>query len=130
MNLAQVGFVLRHANGSEARLADLERTEQILDLWTGTLSSRFMLDRLPVHVETWVHPTADLLAVRVNPGAMPAHRIARLGVGFCPEERAIYSSLSCEENLLLPPQVGGRAFRLIRIIAPAAGRQKKQKYQP
>jgi hypothetical protein len=76
LNLAQVGFVLRHAGGSEARLADLERTEQILDLWTGTLSSRFMLDRLPVHVETWVHPTADLLAVRVNPGAMPPHRIA------------------------------------------------------
>lgn len=34
------------------------------------------------------------------------HRIARLGVGFCPEERGIYSSLSCEENLLLLPQLG------------------------
>ncbi len=37
---------------------------------------------------------------------MPSHRIAQLGVGYCPEERGIYSSLSCEENLLLPPQVG------------------------
>lgn len=37
---------------------------------------------------------------------MPPHKIARLGVGYCPEERGIYSSLSCEENLLLPPQVG------------------------
>jgi len=33
----------------------------------------------------------------------PAHRIARLGVGYCPEERGIFSSLSAEENLLLPP---------------------------
>jgi branched-chain amino acid transport system ATP-binding protein len=34
---------------------------------------------------------------------MPTHRIAHLGVGYCPEERGIFSSLSTEENLLLPP---------------------------
>ncbi|MDA8456262.1 ABC transporter ATP-binding protein [Acidovorax sp. GBBC 3334] len=34
---------------------------------------------------------------------MPTHRIAHLGLGYCPEERGIFSSLSCEENLLLPP---------------------------
>ena len=34
---------------------------------------------------------------------MATHRIAHLGVGYCPEERGIFSSLSCEENLLLPP---------------------------
>jgi branched-chain amino acid transport system ATP-binding protein len=37
--------------------------------------------------------------------AMPTHRIAHLGVGYCPEERGIFSSLSTEENLLLPPMV-------------------------
>src|SRR5690606_23891752 len=31
---------------------------------------------------------------------LPTHRIAHLGVGYCPEERGIFSSLSCEENLL------------------------------
>lgn len=36
---------------------------------------------------------------------MPTHRIAHLGVGYCPEERGIYASLSVEENLLLPPTV-------------------------
>jgi branched-chain amino acid transport system ATP-binding protein len=35
----------------------------------------------------------------------PTHRIAHLGIGYCPEERAIFSSLSVEENLLLPPRV-------------------------
>mgnify|MGYP000094001998 FL=1 len=35
----------------------------------------------------------------------PAHKIAHLGVGFCPEERAIFSSLNVEENLMLPPAV-------------------------
>ncbi|HJV73669.1 MAG TPA: ABC transporter ATP-binding protein [Noviherbaspirillum sp.] len=36
---------------------------------------------------------------------LPTHRIAHLGVGYCPEERGIFSSLSTEENLLLPPLV-------------------------
>jgi branched-chain amino acid transport system ATP-binding protein len=36
---------------------------------------------------------------------MPTHRIAHLGLGYCPEERGIFSSLSVEENLLLPPVV-------------------------
>lgn len=36
---------------------------------------------------------------------LPTHRIAHLGLGFCPEERGIFASLSCEENLLLPPVV-------------------------
>ena len=37
--------------------------------------------------------------------AMPTHRIARLGIGYCPEERGIFSSLSAEENLMLPPEL-------------------------
>ncbi len=36
---------------------------------------------------------------------LPTHKIAHFGVGYCPEERGIFSSLSCEENLLLPPQL-------------------------
>jgi branched-chain amino acid transport system ATP-binding protein len=36
---------------------------------------------------------------------MATHRIAHLGIGYCPEERGIFSSLSTEENLMLPPQL-------------------------
>jgi branched-chain amino acid transport system ATP-binding protein len=39
---------------------------------------------------------------------MPTYRIAHCGVGYCPEERGIFSSLSCEENLLLPPHIGAK----------------------
>ncbi|NHZ42283.1 ABC transporter ATP-binding protein [Massilia aquatica] len=38
---------------------------------------------------------------------MPTHKIAHLGIGYCPEERGIFSSLSTEENLMLPPQLAG-----------------------
>ena len=38
---------------------------------------------------------------------LPTHKIAHLGVGYCPEERGIFASLSTEENLLLPPVLAG-----------------------
>ncbi|SHM89405.1 amino acid/amide ABC transporter ATP-binding protein 2, HAAT family [Duganella sacchari] len=38
---------------------------------------------------------------------LPTHRIAHLGIGYCPEERGIFSSLSTEENLMLPPHLNG-----------------------
>jgi len=51
---------------------------------------------------------------------MPPHRIAQLGVGYCPEERGIYSGLSCEENLMLPPRVssGGVCIEEIYEMFP------------
>jgi len=52
--------------------------------------------------------------------AMPTHQIARLGIGYCPEERGIFSSLSTEENLLLPPQLasGGMSVAEIYTMFP------------
>ncbi|WP_407927312.1 ABC transporter ATP-binding protein [Lampropedia cohaerens] len=49
-------------------------------------------------------------AIRINGVetiAMPTYRIAHLGVGYCPEERGIFASLTAEENLLLPPPLKG-----------------------
>jgi branched-chain amino acid transport system ATP-binding protein len=51
---------------------------------------------------------------------MPSYRIARLGIGYCPEERGIFASLSTEENLLLPPhlQEGGMSVAEIYQMFP------------
>ena len=48
------------------------------------------------------------------------HRIARLGIGYCPEERGIFSSLSAEENLMLPPTLapGGMSVEQIYAMFP------------
>lgn len=48
---------------------------------------------------------------------LPPHRIAHLGVGYCPEERGIFASLSAEENLMLPPTVGPGGMGLDEIYA-------------
>ena len=60
---------------------------------------------------------------------LPPHKIAHLGIGYCPEERGIFSSLSCEENLLLPPAVASTGLSvdeisegLAPVIVQALGR--------
>jgi len=47
---------------------------------------------------------------------LTSDRIARLGIALCPEERGIFSSLSVEENLLLPPKVRPGGLDLDRIF--------------
>ncbi len=51
---------------------------------------------------------------------MSSRAIARLGIGYVPEERGIFSSLSVEENLMLPPQVqpGGMTVEQIFDLFP------------
>ncbi len=47
-------------------------------------------------------------------GMQPRH-IARLGIALCPEERGIFSSLSVEENLMLPPRIAPDGLSVERI---------------
>jgi len=46
---------------------------------------------------------------------LPPHKVARLGIGYCPEERGIFASLTAEENLMLPPAVGKDAMSVDEI---------------
>ena len=50
--------------------------------------------------------TGTIEVAGVETSHLQTNEIARLGLGYCPEERGIFSSLSCEENLMLPPSVG------------------------
>jgi branched-chain amino acid transport system ATP-binding protein len=51
-------------------------------------------------------------AIRLSP-----HKVARLGVGYCPEERGIFSSLSTQENLRLPPVTAQGGMSVDEIYA-------------
>jgi branched-chain amino acid transport system ATP-binding protein len=58
--------------------------------------------------------------------ALAPHRIARLGVAYCPEERGIYASLSTEENLLLPPPLGPGGMSIAEIYAMFPNLQERR----
>ena len=60
---------------------------------------------------------------------LASNRIARLGIAWCPEERGIFSSLSVEENLLLPPKVrdcGLTVEQIYRLFPNLAERRASQ----
>ena len=61
--------------------------------------------------------TGSVTVGGVETVGMSPHRIARLGLGYCPEERGIFASLSAEENLLLLPEVGPDGMGLEEIYA-------------
>jgi hypothetical protein len=89
LNLAQIGFALTKADGSPAVFEDLRDPVQTLDLWTGALTSRFAFETVPIRVDSWVRPDRDLLAVRVDRGALSPDRLA-VRIKF-PYPRAIHS---------------------------------------
>lgn len=66
------------------------------------------------------HRSGSVMINGVETIELSSHHIARLGVGYCPEERGIYASLSTEENLLLPPVVrsGGMSLEEIYEMFP------------
>ena len=58
--------------------------------------------------------------------SIPTHKIAHLGIGYCPEERGIFSSLTVEENLLLPPVVKEGGMSLPEIYAMFPNLQERR----
>jgi branched-chain amino acid transport system ATP-binding protein len=59
----------------------------------------------------------------------PSYKVARLGIGYCPEERGIFASLSVEENLVFLPRVGSDGMSLeaiYRIFPNLELRRKSQ----
>jgi branched-chain amino acid transport system ATP-binding protein len=60
---------------------------------------------------------------------MPPHKVVQLGIGYCPEERGIFASLTAEENLTLPPAVGSGGMSVAEIYAMFPNLEERRKSQ-
>src|SRR5438128_5646360 len=71
--------------------------------------------------------TGSIVVHGVETIAWPTYRIAHLGIGYVPEERGIFSSLSVEENLTLPPEIarGGMSVEEIYEMFPNLRERRK-----
>ncbi len=76
LHLGQIGFVLKHADGSLATTNDLTDISQRLDLWDGEIVSHFKFDGELVDVETVCDPKLDAVAVRVQSPLLKSQRLA------------------------------------------------------
>ncbi len=77
LHLGQIGFILKHADGSRAQTNDVTDIKQQLDLWNGQILSHFRFDGQPVEATTVCDPHLDAMAVRVK---SPLLKSQRLGI--------------------------------------------------
>ncbi|UDF05705.1 hypothetical protein [Asticcacaulis sp. AND118] len=75
-SLGRLSLDLRARDGSPARFADIKDTRQTLDLWTGTLTSRFVYDGEAVTVVTRVLPDCDAIMAEVTSALVAQGRLA------------------------------------------------------
>jgi hypothetical protein len=75
-SLGRVALALRSAAGEVARLENLSDTRQRLDLWSGSLHSRFVYEKQPVSVLTAVHPHRDMVIVEIRSPLVASGRLA------------------------------------------------------
>lgn len=74
-SLGRVSLDLRAKDGTPARFADVKETRQTLDLWTGTLTSRFVYDGEAVMVVTRVLPDSDTIMAEVTSALVTQGRL-------------------------------------------------------
>ena len=79
INLGRVALVLKKKDGTPAQVRDLKNTKQTLDLWTGTVTSKFELEGVPVMVKTACHPHQDMIACSID---SPLVKQGRVSVSF------------------------------------------------
>lgn len=76
LNLGRFSLKLTKANGEAADIGELENIRQELDLWSGTITSRYELEGAPVLVQTRCHPKLDAVAVRIESPLVASGRLA------------------------------------------------------
>lgn len=75
LQLGNVGLAFTLENGEQATVDDIQQAEQTLDLWTGLIHSKFMVEGQPVEVWTAAAQTTDRVAVKVSSPLIAAERI-------------------------------------------------------
>src|ERR1700687_2086715 len=76
LHLGRIGLRLLRTDHREALVTDISDVEQTLELWSGSITSRFQLQAVPVIVRTTVHPDLDLLAVTIESKLIEQGRLA------------------------------------------------------
>jgi hypothetical protein len=115
MNLGRIGLLLHKPDGKRAIQSDLLDPHQELDLWTGTLTSRFTLDGHPVSVRTACHPQHDAIAVRIESAAIASGQIAAY-VDFPGPDSRQFADYVGSKSSVFPTTVSGETANRIDLI--------------
>jgi hypothetical protein len=76
LQLGNIGFEILKKDGSKAGLEDIRNISQVLNMWTGEITSDFSIENIPVQVSTFGHHTKDAISVRVRSELVKEGRIS------------------------------------------------------
>ena len=123
LQLGNLGFELVKKDGSIAQIEDLKDLQQELDLWTGEIKSSFTLESVPVSVQTLVHPSQDLVAVKVNSRLLqekrirlklvfpyPSNAFADMGVDYSHANKHQSSATDFQKGILFQHQLDSTRY--------------------
>src|SRR6187455_3007632 len=75
LQLANIGLEIKKKDGSLATANDIRNINQVLDLWTGIITSSFTVEDIPVKVTTVCHQTQDAVSFRIESALLKAKKI-------------------------------------------------------
>jgi hypothetical protein len=77
LQLGNIGLEIKKKNGELINVSDVEKVEQHLDMWTGKISSHFLIEGIPVDVITYANQSNDAIASKIT---SPLIQLGRLAV--------------------------------------------------
>ncbi|WP_036745791.1 glycoside hydrolase family 65 [Paenibacillus sp. UNC451MF] len=76
LQLGRVGLAIRTEDGKRIAIADVQDAKQTLDMWSGTITSRFRVEGMPVEVITCCHPHSDQIGIRIDSPLLAQGRLS------------------------------------------------------
>jgi hypothetical protein len=76
LQLGNIGLEIKKKDGRIANIKDIVKVDQTLDLWTGKIESKFLVEGVPVKVTTVAHQEEDIVSFRIESPLLKSQRIA------------------------------------------------------
>ena len=116
LHLGRIGLEITRADGSLCKSSDLSQVRQELDLWSGSIDSRFTVESSPARVLTCVHPEMDLLAVRIESPMLRAGKM-RVVIAFPYGSSAVdMADWSSPDKHQTQADISGNRAEFLRIL--------------
>jgi hypothetical protein len=116
-HLGQIGLDISLADGNRAQPGDLHSIEQTLDLWNGTIFSRFEVEGAPVRVATACHPRQDMVLVSVISPLVDAGRLQiKVAFPYASHQTGAADWKQPDKHKTLTIHSNGKSIQWVRIL--------------
>jgi len=119
LQLGVIRLLLKKADGSKVKLADIQNPKHLLNLWEGRISSEFSVEGQPVKVEVFAHQQKDMVSAKISSpliekGQLKVEWIFPYAVPV--NTHSGYDFVSSDKHQSKLEKVGANSAKIIRIL--------------